>query len=157
MVRSQHLWCLLYAIYRGQGGGICNVRYPGGAAVVCLLATVLWGFQLLFFHIRCLLLVDFCYGFCGEDKKPKNNSWWNLTFLASFAWCGDDEERAKCWDMSRDFPGLLSDDIMPLTRSLIIKVIGMADKVKFFVRIYIRFKVCNLKLQKYTNNVRLST
>jgi len=24
-------------------GGICNVRYPGGAAVVCLLAAVLCG------------------------------------------------------------------------------------------------------------------
>ena len=27
----------------GQGGGICNVRYPGGAALVCLLAAVLCG------------------------------------------------------------------------------------------------------------------
>jgi len=27
----------------GQGGGICNVRYPGGAALVCLLASVLCG------------------------------------------------------------------------------------------------------------------
>jgi len=25
------------------GGGICNVRYPGGAALVCLLAAVLCG------------------------------------------------------------------------------------------------------------------
>jgi len=25
------------------GGGICNLRYPGGAALVCLLAAVLCG------------------------------------------------------------------------------------------------------------------
>ena len=25
------------------GGGICNVHYPGGAALVCLLAAVLCG------------------------------------------------------------------------------------------------------------------
>jgi len=43
MVRSQHLRCLLYAIYKGEQGGICNVRYPGGAALVCLLAAVLCG------------------------------------------------------------------------------------------------------------------
>jgi len=31
MVRSQHLWCLLYAIFKEHrgGGGICDVRYPG--------------------------------------------------------------------------------------------------------------------------------
>ena len=29
---------------RGMGGeGICNLRYPGGAALVCLLAAVLCG------------------------------------------------------------------------------------------------------------------
>ena len=27
----------------GGEGGICNVRYPGGAALVCLLAAVLCG------------------------------------------------------------------------------------------------------------------
>jgi len=27
----------------GTGGGICNVRYPGSAALVCLLAAVLCG------------------------------------------------------------------------------------------------------------------
>ena len=29
MVRSQHLRCLLYAIFKGHRGGICDVRYPG--------------------------------------------------------------------------------------------------------------------------------
>ena len=27
----------------GRGGSICNLRYPGGAALVCLLAAVLCG------------------------------------------------------------------------------------------------------------------
>jgi len=29
MVRSHHLWWLLYAIVKCQGEGICDVRYPG--------------------------------------------------------------------------------------------------------------------------------
>ena len=45
MVRSQHLWCLLYAIFKGDGGGVfvmCAIL--GCAAQVCLLAAVLCGF-----------------------------------------------------------------------------------------------------------------
>jgi len=30
-------------LFIGGRGGICNVRYPGGAALVCLLAAVLCG------------------------------------------------------------------------------------------------------------------
>jgi len=60
--------------------------------------------------------------------------------------------------MRRGFPGLLSHDITPLATPVIIMVISMAAKVKFFVRIYVCvcFKDCNLKLQKYMNIVRLS-
>jgi len=29
------------------------------------------GLQLLFVHFRCLLLVGFCYGFCGEEKNQR--------------------------------------------------------------------------------------
>jgi len=44
MVRSQHLRCLLYAIFKGHGGGgsvMCAIL--GCAALVCLLAAVLCG------------------------------------------------------------------------------------------------------------------
>jgi len=36
MVRSQHLRCLLYAIYRGEGGVSVMCVILGGAALVCL-------------------------------------------------------------------------------------------------------------------------
>jgi len=37
---------------------------------VCSLLSYV-GLQLLFVHIRCLLLVGFCYGFCGEEKNQR--------------------------------------------------------------------------------------
>jgi len=45
MVRSQHMRCLLYAIYKGHGGGVVSVicAILGCAAQVCLLAAVLCG------------------------------------------------------------------------------------------------------------------
>jgi len=65
MVRSQHLWCLLYAIYRGhRGWGYlwCALSWGVQLKYVCwLLAYV--GLQLLFVPFLCLLLVGFCYGF----------------------------------------------------------------------------------------------
>jgi len=38
--------CYLYGV---QGGGICNLRYPAGAPLVFLLATVLCGFPVTVF------------------------------------------------------------------------------------------------------------
>ena len=45
MVRSQHLCCLLYAIFKGHGVGGVSVMCTilGCAAQVCLLAAVLFG------------------------------------------------------------------------------------------------------------------
>ena len=66
MVRSQHLWCLLYAIYKGTGGGGVSVMCATlGVQLyyVCSLLSCV-GLQLLFVHICCLLLVGFCYGLC---------------------------------------------------------------------------------------------
>jgi len=45
MVRSQHLWCLLYAIVMGHGGGGLSVMCAilGCTAQLCLLAAVMCG------------------------------------------------------------------------------------------------------------------
>ena len=36
-------------LFIGGQGGICNIRYPGGAALVCLLAAVLCGSRVTVF------------------------------------------------------------------------------------------------------------
>ena len=60
----------------GREGGICNVRYPGVcSSSMSARCCPVWVSSYCFFHIRFLLLVGFCYDFCGEEKRPKNNSW----------------------------------------------------------------------------------
>jgi len=56
---------LLYAIFKGHvgGGGSVMCAILGCPAQVCLLAAVLCGSPATV-HIRCLLLVGFCYGLC---------------------------------------------------------------------------------------------
>jgi len=54
MVRSQHLWCLLYAIFKGHGGGgylWCALSWGVRVKYVCSLLSYV-GLQLLFVHIR---------------------------------------------------------------------------------------------------------
>jgi len=55
-------------------GGICNVRYPGGAALVCLLAAVLCGSP----ATVCPYLMSTAGGLLlwvlWRGEKPKNKS-----------------------------------------------------------------------------------
>ena len=57
---------------RGTGGGVYVMCAILGVQVkyVCSLLSCV-GLQLLFVHIRCLLLVGFCYGLCGEEKNQR--------------------------------------------------------------------------------------
>ena len=60
---------VMIAIVKGHGGVSvkCVIRV---AAQVCLLAAVPCESPATV-HFRCLLLVGFCYGFCGEEKTKE--------------------------------------------------------------------------------------
>jgi len=56
------------SVIRGEPESL-NIRVQGVKYVCSLLSYV--GLQLLFVHIQWLLLVGFCYGFCGEEKNQR--------------------------------------------------------------------------------------
>ena len=79
MVRSQHLWCLLYAIYKGQGGGVsvmCAIL--GCAAQVCLLAAVLCGSPATVCPYPMCTAGGLLLWVLWRGEKPKNKSWCGL-------------------------------------------------------------------------------
>jgi len=72
---------------RGMGGGwgICDVRYPGGAAQVCLLAAVLCGSAATVCPYPMSTAGGLLLWVLWRGEKPKNKSWCGLVFV----WVGD--------------------------------------------------------------------
>jgi len=59
-------------LLKDTGGGLfvmCVIQ--GCTAQVRLLAAVLCVSLAIVFNSRCLLLVGFCYGYCGEEKTQR--------------------------------------------------------------------------------------